>query len=79
MLCAAQAALLLRAFGVGAEVLSLARRALELAGDALVVASQEEDAAAEVVRLAAGVAGASAAVLWETREEGLASAASWGL
>ena len=40
---------------------------------------QEEDAAAEVVRLAAGVAGASAAVLWESREDGLVSAASWGV
>jgi serine phosphatase RsbU (regulator of sigma subunit) len=78
-LCAAQAALLLRAFGVGADVSSLARPALELAGEALGVALQEEDAAAEVVRLAAGVAGASAAVLWESREEGLVSAASWGV
>ncbi len=78
-LCAAQAALLLRAFAAGGDVSSLARPALELAGEALVVAVQEEDAAAEVVRLAAGVAGASAAVLWESREEGLVSAASWGV
>ncbi len=78
-LCAAQAALLLRAFAVDGDVSSLARPALELAGEALAVAVQEEDAAAEVVRLAAGVAGASAAVLWESREEGLVSAASWGL
>ena len=78
-LCAAQAALLLRAFAVDGDVSSLARPALELAGEALAVAVQEEDAAAEVVRLAAGVAGASAAVLWESREEGLVSAASWGV
>ena len=56
-LCAAQAALLLRAFAAGGDVSSLARPALELAGEALVVALQEEDAAAEVVRLAAGDAG----------------------
>ena len=78
-LCAAQAALLLRAFAVDGDVSSLARPALELAGEALAVAVQEKDAAAEVVRLAAGVAGASAAVLWESREEGLVSAASWGV
>jgi len=78
-LCAAQAALLLRAFAAGGDVSSLARPALELAGEALVVALQEEDAAAEVVRLAAGVAGASASVLWESGEEGLVCAASWGV
>ena len=77
-LCAAQAALVLRAFALGGDVSSLARPALELAGEALAVALQEEDAAAEVVRLAAGVTGASAAVLWESREGGLVSAASWG-
>jgi serine phosphatase RsbU (regulator of sigma subunit) len=78
-LCAAQAALVLRAFAGGGDASSLARPALELAGEALAVALEEEDAAAEVVRLAAGVAGASAAVLWESREEGLAPAASWGV
>jgi serine phosphatase RsbU (regulator of sigma subunit) len=79
-LCAAQAALVLRAFAVGGDVSSLGRPALELAGEALAVAMQEEDAAAEVVRLAAGVAGASAAVLWESREGGgLVPAASWGV
>jgi serine phosphatase RsbU (regulator of sigma subunit) len=78
-LCAAQAALVLRAFALSGEVSSLARPALELAGEALAVALEEEDAAAEVVRLAAGVAGASAAVLWESREDGLVvPAASWG-
>jgi serine phosphatase RsbU (regulator of sigma subunit) len=78
-LCAAQAALLHRAFANGADVSSLARPALELAGEALAVALEEEDAAAEVVRLAAGVAGASAAVLWESREDRLLPAASWGV
>jgi len=77
-LCAAQAVLLLRAFGAGGDASSLARPALELAGEALAVAL-EEDAAVEVVRLAAGVAGASAAVLWESREDGFGVAASWGL
>jgi serine phosphatase RsbU (regulator of sigma subunit) len=76
-LCAAQAALVLRAFAVGVDVSSLARPAHELAGEALAVALQEEGAAVEVVRLAAGVAGASAAVLWETREDGFVPAASW--
>jgi serine phosphatase RsbU (regulator of sigma subunit) len=78
-LCAAQATLVLRAFTVGDDASSLARPALELAGEALAVALQEEDAAAEVVRLAAGVAGASAAVLWESRDDGLAAAATWGV
>jgi len=78
-LCAAQAALVLRAFALGGDVSSLARPALELAGEALAVALQEEDAAAEVVRLAAGVTGASAAVLWESRADGLVPAASWGV
>jgi serine phosphatase RsbU (regulator of sigma subunit) len=78
-LCAAQAALVLRAFAVGGDASSLARPALELTGEALAVALHEEDAAAEVVRLAAGVAGASAAVLWESRESGLVPAASWGI
>jgi serine phosphatase RsbU (regulator of sigma subunit) len=78
-LCAAQAALVLRAFAAGADASSLARPALELAGEALAVALQEEGAASEIVRLAAGVLGASASVLWESREEGLVPAASWGV
>ena len=78
-LCAAQAVLVLRAFGAGGDASPLVRPALELAGEALAVALQEEDAAAEVVRLAAGVAGASAAVLWESREAGFVAAASWGV
>jgi serine phosphatase RsbU (regulator of sigma subunit)/PAS domain-containing protein len=78
-LCAAQAALVIRAFAAAGDASSFTRPALELAGEALAVALQEEDAAAEVVRLAAGVAGASAAVLWTSREDGLVSAASWGV
>ena len=78
-LCAAQAALVLRAFGGGGDVSSLAHPALELAGEALAVALEEEDAAAEVVRLAAGVAGAAAAVLWERRDESFVPATSWGI
>jgi len=78
-LCAALAALVFRAFRAGGDVSSLARPALELAGEALAVALEEEDAAAEVVRLAAGVAGATAAVLWERSEDGLVPAASWGV
>ena len=76
-LCAAQAALVLRAFAATGNASSLTRPALELAGEALAVALQEEDAAAEVVRLAAGVAGASAAVLWTSGEHGLLPTASW--
>jgi serine phosphatase RsbU (regulator of sigma subunit)/PAS domain-containing protein len=78
-LCAAQAALVLRAFAADGDASSLVRPALELAGEALAVALHEQDAAAEVVRLAAGVAGASAAILWESREGSLAASASWGL
>jgi serine phosphatase RsbU (regulator of sigma subunit) len=78
-LCAAQAALVLRAFAAVGDASSLTRPALELAGEALAVAVQEEDAAAEVVRLAAGVAGAPAAILWQSRGEGLMPAASWGV
>ncbi len=79
-LCAAQAALVLRAFGGGGgDVSSLARPALELAGEALVVAMEEKDAAAEIIRLAAGVAGAAAAVLWEGRDDSFVPATSWGI
>ena len=78
-LCAAQAALVLRAFDAGGGGSTLARPALELAGEALAVALEEEDAADEVVRLAAAVAGASAAILWELRADGLATAAAWGV
>jgi serine phosphatase RsbU (regulator of sigma subunit) len=78
-LCAAQAALVLRAFAADGDASSLARPALELAGEALAAALHEQDAAAEVVRLAAGVAGATAAVLWKRGEAGLTLGAAWGL
>src|SRR5207248_6535212 len=52
-LCAAQAVLVLRAFAAGGDASALARPALELAGEALAAALHEQDAAAEVVRLAA--------------------------
>jgi serine phosphatase RsbU (regulator of sigma subunit) len=78
-LCAAHAVLVLRAFDLRGDTSSLARPALVLAGEALAVAMQEEGASAEVVRLAAGVVGATAAVLWESREDGFVPAASWGI
>jgi serine phosphatase RsbU (regulator of sigma subunit) len=78
-LCAAQAALVLRAFATGRDASSLARPALELAGEALAAALHERDAATELVRLAAGVAGASAAILWKSGEDGLDPGASWGV
>jgi serine phosphatase RsbU (regulator of sigma subunit) len=78
-LCAAQAALVLRAFAAGGDGSSLAHPALELAGEALTAALEEGDAANEVVRLAAGVAGASAAILWQSRLEGIVPAASWSV
>jgi serine phosphatase RsbU (regulator of sigma subunit) len=77
-LCAAQAVLALRAFAAGGNASSLVRPALELVGEALAVSVHEQDAAAEVVRLAAGVAGASAAILWESRDGSLVPGASWG-
>jgi serine phosphatase RsbU (regulator of sigma subunit) len=77
-LCAAQAALVLRAFAADGDASALVRPALELAGEALAVALHEQDAAVEVVRLAAGVAGASAAILWESRDGQLVPGASWG-
>jgi serine phosphatase RsbU (regulator of sigma subunit) len=78
-LCAVQATLVLRAFAAGGDAASLARPALELAGEALAAAVHEQDAAAEVVRLAAGVAGASAAILWEKSGDGILPGASWGV
>jgi serine phosphatase RsbU (regulator of sigma subunit) len=78
-LCAAQAVLALRAFTADGDASSLVRPALELAGEALVVAMHEQDAASEIVRLAADVAGASAAILWERGGDGLQPNASWGV
>jgi serine phosphatase RsbU (regulator of sigma subunit) len=78
-LCAVQATLVLRAFDVGGDASALTRPALELAGEALAVAMQDEEAAAEVVRLAAGVAGATAAVLWQSRDDEFVPSAAWGI
>ncbi len=81
-LCALEGALVLRAFadGDGTGVVgSLARPALELAGEALAAAFHESDAAGEVVRLAAEVAGATAAILWESRDGSLTAAAVCGI
>jgi serine phosphatase RsbU (regulator of sigma subunit) len=78
-LCAAAAVLVLRAFAAGGDGSSLAWPALELAGEALAAALEEPDSAAEVVRLAAGVAGASAAILWVSGEHGIVADASWGV
>ena len=80
-LAAAQAALVLRAFAVspGDAVASLARPALELAGEALAAALHEQDSASEVARLAASVAGARVGILWETRDSGLAIGGAYGV
>ena len=78
-LCAALAVLVLRAFASGGDASSLARPALELAGEALAAALHEQEAAAEVVRLSAAVAGASAAILWESHGGDLVCGASWGV
>ncbi|MBV8258343.1 MAG: SpoIIE family protein phosphatase [Actinobacteria bacterium] len=70
-LSAAQLALVLRAFSGSADaVVGLARPALELAGEALAAALDEAHASAEIVRVAANVAGATAAILWEVSDEG---------
>ena len=78
-LCAAQALLVLRAFGGASPAESLARPALELAGEALAAALHEGDQPGEIVRLSATVAGASAAVLWEQRGTELVAVAAYGV
>jgi serine phosphatase RsbU (regulator of sigma subunit) len=78
-LCAAQGLLVLRAFGAGNPAESLARPALELAGEALAAALDEGDQAGEIVRLAAAVSGATAAVLWEQRGTQLVAVAAHGV
>jgi serine phosphatase RsbU (regulator of sigma subunit) len=78
-LTAALALLVLRAFNQGGPVESLARPALELAGEALAAALDEGGGAAEVVRLAAAVAGAKAGILWERRDGELVAAATFGV
>ena len=78
-LCAAQAVLVLRAFGSGNQADSLARPALELAGEALAAALHEGDQAGEIVRLSAAVTGAAAAILWEQRGTELVAVAAHGI
>jgi serine phosphatase RsbU (regulator of sigma subunit) len=77
-LCATQALLVLRAFGAGNPAESLARPALELAGEALAAALDEGDQAGEIVRLSAAVSGATAAILWEQRGAELVAVAAHG-
>jgi serine phosphatase RsbU (regulator of sigma subunit) len=77
-LCAAQALLVLRAFGAANPTESLAWPALELAGEALAAALDEGDQAAEITRLAAAVSGATAAILWEQRGTELVAVAAHG-
>jgi hypothetical protein len=77
-LSASLALLVLRAFGGSSgPVESLARPALELAGEALAAALDEGGGAGEIVRLAAAVAGATAGILWERRDGELVAAATY--
>ena len=78
-LCAAQALLVLRAFGADNPAESLARPALEVAGEALAAALAEGDQAGEIVRLTAAAAGATAAILWEQRGAELVAVAAHGV
>src|SRR5438270_1509509 len=78
-LCASQALLVLRAFGAESPAESLVRPALELAGEALAAALDNADQAGEIVRLAAAVSGATAAILWEQRGAELAAVAAHGI
>ncbi len=80
-LAAAQAALVLRAFAGSADgaVASIARPALELAGEALAAALHEQDAGSEIVRVAASVAGATVGILWESRDGKLVVGGSYGI
>jgi serine phosphatase RsbU (regulator of sigma subunit) len=58
---------------------SLARPALELAGEALAASLDEADTAGEVARLAATAVGAPVGLIWERAPEGLALSGSYGL
>ncbi len=79
-LAAGQAALMLRAFGDEARPADiLLRPALELTGEALAAGLGEPHAASEVVRVAASVAGARAALLWERVSDGIGLTGSFGL
>jgi serine phosphatase RsbU (regulator of sigma subunit) len=74
--------LVLRAFGVGGAVdtAGVARPALELAGEALVVGTDGERAGDAIARLGATVTGATAALLWERgQSEELSLQAAHGL
>jgi serine phosphatase RsbU (regulator of sigma subunit) len=68
-LAAGHVALVLRAFAAPAADVPAARQALDLAGEALAAALHETSPAAEVVRLAASVVGAPAALLWQRSED----------
>jgi serine phosphatase RsbU (regulator of sigma subunit) len=80
-LAAAVVALVVRMFAdPAAAELSLARPALELAGEALAASLDDATAGEEIVRVAADLVGARAAILWETAGDGsLGVAASHGL
>jgi serine phosphatase RsbU (regulator of sigma subunit) len=71
-LAAAEIALVLRAFeGRSASAVStLARPALELAGEGLAAALDGANAAAEIARVASGAAGAAAGIVWERDADG---------
>jgi serine phosphatase RsbU (regulator of sigma subunit) len=81
-LAVAYAALVLRAFTRGSSraVESLARPALELAGEALAAALSESHTAGELVRVAAAIVGARVGLLWEPGDDGvLQLTTSYGL
>jgi serine phosphatase RsbU (regulator of sigma subunit) len=81
-LAASYTALTLRAFAAGAHAAAdtLARPALELAGEALAAALDESHTSVELVRVAATIVGAPVGLLWERGEDGeLVLTASYGL
>jgi serine phosphatase RsbU (regulator of sigma subunit) len=71
-LAAGQCTLVLRAFGGrdGHAVEAFLPPALDLVGEALAAALDETHAASEVVRVAAGVVGATVGLLWELDDDG---------
>ena len=81
MLAAAQAGLVLRSFGESART-GAARAALgtslDLAGDALAIGAADDDAPAQLLRLAAEASGASAALLWSETQRGARLVATSG-
>jgi serine phosphatase RsbU (regulator of sigma subunit) len=80
-LAAGQAALVHRAFALHSvqAVSTHARPALELAGEALAAALDEDDAAGEVARVAANVVGAPVGLVWQHGGAGIELAGSYGL